>query len=551
MMKESEIEIGEIREIIDGADDEEMTPVLDRRGTNDGSNGTNNKNKNKYNDDKYTDDTNGEMVMTVKRRRFEREVRRIQYSRIFALFVGCSLGMILISSAGWYTYRRTQRHGGSNNRFHAGASMIGDGTQNDNDKNDDSKKNDDDDDDKEMVRLLQQRMVPQPFVVKTTDDGEPSNVLAEHQFLHLHHMKTGGTSMDQWIRCGADRLRRPGDGTKGNTKKYEINHQTIHECSDTMYKRCRSGRDKSCQERIASASFLSYCAPLKDLPTFSWDHQAFYSNPDDNNNDEGQQQQEQESQPGTFPATTTRNTHHTRSITVLRNPVDRVWSMYRFQTRACYHCLPLLEIYNMMDNGTIEIGDGFGRSGTNGGPLVFQEMCLSQLVNHETANLLHTEWNDEVYSTISRNNNGGVVNAHINAAAKTNAESVNHYNVAADADDHGRVEEAIHNMKHFFTMIGITEEIPATVEMASRVFPWLNQTVDFSPKTCSFPHANASPSNNHCADNGKSHMPLPNHPPDQETIDAIIAHNALDMKLYQAAVHQFELQKQVMKKSFV
>jgi len=41
-------------------------------------------------------------------------------------------------------------------------------------------------------------------------------------------------------------------------------------------------------------------------------------------------------------------------VTVLRNPVDRVWSMYRFQTMSCYKCLPLKEIYNRIDNGTTE-----------------------------------------------------------------------------------------------------------------------------------------------------------------------------------------------------
>jgi hypothetical protein len=47
---------------------------------------------------------------------------------------------------------------------------------------------------------------------------------------------------------------------------------------------------------------MSYCAPLKDLPAFQWD-------------------------------STKENIH---AITVLRDPVDRVWSMFRFQTKGCY-----------------------------------------------------------------------------------------------------------------------------------------------------------------------------------------------------------------------
>lgn len=57
---------------------------------------------------------------------------------------------------------------------------------------------------------------------------------------------------------------------------------------------------------------MSYCAPLKDLPAFQWD--------------------------------STKDDIH--AITVLRHPVDRVWSMFRFQTKGCYKWYaPYIELF--------------------------------------------------------------------------------------------------------------------------------------------------------------------------------------------------------------
>eukprot|EP00542_Grammatophora_oceanica_P006598 CAMPEP_0194059718 /NCGR_PEP_ID=MMETSP0009_2-20130614/69823_1 /TAXON_ID=210454 /ORGANISM="Grammatophora oceanica, Strain CCMP 410" /LENGTH=85 /DNA_ID=CAMNT_0038710381 /DNA_START=14 /DNA_END=268 /DNA_ORIENTATION=- len=63
-------------------------------------------------------------------------------------------------------------------------------------------------------------------------------------------------------------------------------------------------------------------------------------------------------------------------MTVLRHPVDRVWSMYRFQTRGCYKCRPLLEIYQQIDDP-----DAF----PDESPL--DSMCTNQLLNHQVRNL--------------------------------------------------------------------------------------------------------------------------------------------------------------------
>jgi hypothetical protein len=93
-------------------------------------------------------------------------------------------------------------------------------------------------------------------------------------------------------------------------------------------------------------------------------------------------------------------------------------------------------------------------------------------------------------------------------------------------------------------MIGLTEQLNATVQMAGEVFPFMKTNVDWSEKKCELPHRNSSPKNNHCGPSN-THWDLPAHP-DEETRKAIEAHNQLDMKLYEAAVQHFELQKRAL-----
>jgi hypothetical protein len=59
------------------------------------------------------------------------------------------------------------------------------------------------------------------------------------------------------------------------------------------------------------------------------------------------------------------------------------------------------------------------------------------------------------------------------------------------------------------------------------------------------PHANASPTNNHCSADGRSRWDLPDHP-DEETARVILEHNAMDLQLYEAAVAQFEMQRRAL-----
>lgn len=236
---------------------------------------------------------------------------------------------------------------------------------------------------------------------------------------------------------------------------YGINYMNIHECSPRHYRDCLSGKDEYCLKNMKDASMMSYCAPLKDLSVFEWERTEEYP---------------------------------VHALTVLRNPIDRVWSMYRFQTKRCYKCKTLKEVYAEYDKaGSYET-----------------DMCASQLMNHQTRNLL----------------------------------------TKVEGTDEEKVAQAIDDMENFFTFIGLTEEISSTAEIAGKVFPWLAEHVNGTSTACPFPHKNSSPTNNRCGPN-KTHWDLPAHP-DEETAELIRQHNQLDMQVYEAAVKHFNLQKKAL-----
>jgi len=302
------------------------------------------------------------------------------------------------------------------------------------------------------------------------DRGEhQKRTMVPHQFLHLHHMKTGGTSIDRLLRCSMDRLKREAN--------YEVPYYSIHECSRNRFATCLTDSENACRDYMEKASIMSYCAPLKYLDEFGWWH---------NSNEENK----------------------VKAVTVLRHPVGRVWSMFRFQTKNCYNCKPLKEIYQQL-----EAGEDTG----------LDKLCLDQIQNHEVNNLLSTEWPLEVTELDVENNE-----EHAELSDKM-------------------IQEAIENMKNFFTVIGITEELSETASIIGTVFPWMDLEGSEEHGTtsqCKLPHANASPSNNRCGEDGK-HWDLPDHP-DQETYDLIAKHNAMDMKLYEVAVSYFALQKKAL-----
>jgi hypothetical protein len=312
--------------------------------------------------------------------------------------------------------------------------------------------------------------------------------------------QTGGTSVDHMLHCAMKRLE--------NEANYAVPYYSIHECSRTRFARCLSNSTDTCRSSMSDAAIMSYCSALKYLDTFGWWNSGNNVRNFPNSND------------------------RINAFTVLRHPVDRVWSMFRFQTLHCYKCTNLTEIYDLIDQK---------KTGEDSG---WDALCLAQLQNHEVANLLSSDWSKFT-------GEGGFVT------------QVDDPDVA-----NAMVLEAVSNMKSFFTVLGLTEEIVETARILGVVFPWLNTTIevdveikeqdengtDIVTKTikqtaktaCPLPHDNSSPSNNRCIDNGpgvpSTHWELPKHP-DQATREAIEKHNAMDIQLYEAAVQYFELQR--------
>ena len=356
-----------------------------------------------------------------------------------------------------------------------------------------------------QVQEMAERLRPRPMLSFDAN--------ATKQFAHLHHMKTGGTSINHLLNCALGRARTlyqqiqtqtdAGPAAEGGSSRRGrvLPFYSLEECSHSHYLTCigndNSTSAQSCRSNIESASVMQYCAPLHQMSRFEWLDADI--------------------------------------VSVIRHPVDRVWSMFRFQTKSCFQCTPLLDIYRHIEEGTLD--EFCGEKGCGG-------VCIPQLLNHETRNLLTDTWDE--------NDAGGV----------------------SLSTDEEKLQEALFNLKSRVTLVGVTDELPVFAEMLGKVFPWLAESVTAEelgmatgggddgaahraklrravttttttePKTCPLTHANASPKNNRCAP-GNKHWELPDEP-DEETREAILRHNQLDLKIYEAAKARFQLQKEAL-----
>jgi hypothetical protein len=265
-------------------------------------------------------------------------------------------------------------------------------------------------------------------------------------------MKTGGTSLDSVIGCALRRLR--------HDRSFNIPYYGLSECSGLSYERCIEDENDACRKRVESSAVMSYCAPLFQSNQLDWEN--------------------------------------AKAVTVLRHPVDRVWSMFRFETKGCYHCMELKDFYAHIDNGTVE--SLYTDTGS-------AKLCVTQLLNHQTRNLLTSPMSD-------------------------------------DFAEEDQIHEALYNMHNRFTGVGLTDDLPLSAKMMGEAFPWLAEHVEGSDTNCTLPHANASPLNNGCLA-GNTHWELPPQP-DEETRQIILQHNQLDLELYEAAVQHFELEKRAL-----
>lgn len=291
-----------------------------------------------------------------------------------------------------------------------------------------------------------------------------STFMPNKQFFHLHHMKSGGTSLSSWIRCGLSRLSS--HISHQMNKNIRIPSADLSECSWNRYHRCIENENDACRNQINAAAVMTYCSPLAVTEYFNWTN--------------------------------------TDAVTMMRDPVSRVWSMFRFQTKSCYKCTNLTQVYTDIENGNIEkYGDG---------------VCLSQLQNHITRNL----------------------QKFIPLQDLDDPERMS---------DEEKVNDAIDSIRNRFAVVGVIERLEETIQQMSFSFPWLKEdfdgAIDGFDQKCPFPHANGSPKNNRCGPGG-SHWDLPGEP-DEATRAAIEKHNQLDRRVYEAALQQFELQIMAMK----
>ena len=242
----------------------------------------------------------------------------------------------------------------------------------------------------------------------------------------------------------------------------------------------------------SEANVMSYCASLHTVRTFGW--------------------------------------KDVDKITIIRNPVDRAWSMYRFKLTSCYKCQELKDVLRKIENGTFpngwteeeeeEVTPNFVYGAANS--------CAVQMIGHQATNLL---------------------------------SSIDLYNVANDVRfprEREIVNEAVRNLRKEFTWIGITDRIEESIDGMRSVFPFLAENLsdtvialqDMFQKDgerfalpegysddvgCAFEHRNAGREPT-C---GTTEL-------DDETIALIEKLNHRDVAVYKAAVERFDLQMEVL-----
>lgn len=343
------------------------------------------------------------------------------------------------------------------------------------------------------------------------------------QFMHMHHMKTGGTSVDGLIRCALNRQRELHNGTSINYGRMSECGSGVQSCMKTLATKLDATlsnnifyrndepfdpadeSDVSVDDmnvcRSSESNVMSYCASLHAVRTFGW--------------------------------------KDVDKITVIRNPIDRAWSMYRFTLTGCYDCQQLKDVLKQILNGTFVSRHGKKDDEEDNKEVVPNflyepnDSCAVQLIGHQSTNLL---------------------------------SSVDLYNFANDVSfpmDTDIVNEAIKNLREDFTWIGLTDRIQESVEGFRQIFPFLSENLNNATKviqeefqsrgeeledytfalptgysdekSCPFQHRNAG----HDPTCGTTEL-------DDETKHLIMKLNYRDMAVYKAAVERFELQMEVL-----
>ena len=246
--------------------------------------------------------------------------------------------------------------------------------------------------------------------------------------------------------------------------------------------------------KTSEANVMSYCASFHAVKTFGW---------------EG-----------------------VDKVTVIRDPIDRAWSMYRFTLNSCYKCQEMKDVLHRVENGTFTSRK---ERGSDTQKFVYDpnDSCAVQMIGHQATNLIG---------------------------------DIDLYNAANDVRfprEKEIIDEAVWNLRHDFTWIGITDKIQESIEGFRAVFPFLAENLNEATaaitdvletsgehvedgrfslpedykdgKGCPFQHRNAGKDPT-C---GTKEM-------DDETISLIKKLSNRDVAVYKAAVERFELQEEVL-----
>lgn len=332
---------------------------------------------------------------------------------------------------------------------------------------------------------------------------------------------TGGTSLDGLIRCALQRQKDLHGGT-------EIKYNSMSECG-SMVKNCMDQLAGNLNAKVVDNVFYQNDAqgqPQVGME-FSFDpaDEAFDSTIDDLNVCSTSEAKVM-SYCASLHAVRTFGWKGVDKITMIRNPVDRAWSMYRFTLDRCYKCQELKDVLRKIENGTFKGEEANFVYSPN-------DSCSVQMIGHQATNLL---------------------------------SSIDLYNAANDVRfpmEKQIVEEAVRNLREEITWIGLTDRMDESIRAMRDVFPFLAENVSeavtalqdlfrksgeqvgdnrFSVpegyndnKGCPLPHSNGG-KEPHC---GTKEL-------DDETIYWIKKLNNRDVAVYKAAVERFTLQMEVL-----
>ncbi|KAL7432928.1 hypothetical protein ACHAXM_010189 [Skeletonema potamos] len=349
------------------------------------------------------------------------------------------------------------------------------------------------------------------------------------QFMHMHHMKTGGTSVDGLIRCALNRQKVLHDGAS-------IKYSSMSECGSSV-RSCMNALADKLGATLSNNVFYhndENGAPIHDAPFDPADETL--NIPIDDMNVCKTSESNVMSYCASLHAVRTFGWKEADKITVIRNPMDRAWSMYRYTLQSCYNCQELKDVLKQIYSGTFTSKRSGRDNGDNTVPNFVYEpnnSCAVELIGHQSTNLL---------------------------------SSVDLYNIANDVRfprEADIVHEAVENLRQDFTWIGLTDRITESIDGFRQIFPFLAENLNDAAKaiqeefqtrgeeledntfslpkgysdanTCPFKHENAGRDPT-C---GTTEL-------DDETKEWIMKLNSRDMAVYKAAVEKFELQMEVL-----